>query len=72
MVMSEQEWRAELRVAGIKLNTTFGNNGRNLKEISKHQELSCGTGNPDICEIINFPRCFIVLRQGASQITQQS
>ena len=72
MVMSEQEWRAELRVAGIKLNTTFGNNGRNLREISKHQELSCGTGNPDICEIINFPRCFIVLRQGASQITQQS
>ena len=47
MVMAEQEWQ--------ELNSTCGNNGRNLREISKHQELSCGTRNLYICEIINFP-----------------
>ena len=50
VVMAEQEWQ--------ELNSTCGNNGRNLREISKHQELSCGNSYRYICEIINFPRFY--------------
>ena len=69
VVMSEQEWR---EVRWRELNTTFGNNERNLREISKHQELSCGTRNRYICEMINFPMFYYFTRRSITNHTSWS
>ena len=71
VVMSEQEGGGEVRLTWRELNTTFGNNGRNLRETSKHQELSCGTRNRSICEMINFPMFYDFTRWSITDHTRE-